>query len=94
MDQAYVKDKLIEVLEAIQCDSGYVLVAMVGSTCPLTDLEGFDSKIWPVAISQLAKSIGVSIPNRKNIFVSTNGRQRLTIDQIAVEVCKLVPNGA
>ncbi len=94
MDPTFVRAKLIEVLAAIQRDSGYSPVEINGSTCPLDDLEGFDSKIWPVAIAQLAKEAGIAIPDRKNIFVSPDGRRRLTIDQIVIGVCALASHAA
>lgn len=94
MDEALVRDQLIEVLQTIQRESGYGEVPISRDTCPLNDLENFDSKIAPVATTLLATATGIPIPNRKNIFVSKGGRQRLSIDQIAEEVCKLSPEGA
>ena len=94
MDAAFVRAKLIEVIETIQQDSGYDHVPIMGSTVPANDLSGFDSKIWPTAIGQLSKAAGVTIPYSKNIFVSSDGRQRLSIDQIVVEVCKLATKAA
>lgn len=89
-----VKARLIEVLESIQHDSGYAGELITGSTCPLDDLEGFDTKISPVAIELLAQATGIPISNRNNIFVTSDGRQRLTIDQIAVGVSKLAVSAA
>jgi hypothetical protein len=90
MDTGSVRDALIGILSTIQSDSGYTPVPITGDTCPLNDLEGFDSKIWPVAITLLQSSIGITIPDNQNIFISANGRQRLTVDGIVGEVCKLV----
>jgi hypothetical protein len=94
MDAAFVKAKLIEVIETIQRDSGYNHVPITGLTIPASDLPGFDSKIWPTAIGQLSKAIGITIPSNKNIFVAFNGRQRLSIDQIVGGVCKLAERAA
>jgi hypothetical protein len=89
VDPAYVKSQLIEVLETIQRDSGFAPIPITGSTCPLDDLEGFDSKIAPVATVQLSEAISVMIPPQMNIFVSSDGLQHLTVDQIVAEVCSL-----
>lgn len=91
MEKERVRNRLIEVLQSIQRESGYDEVLLSGEICPLDDLEGFDSKIAPVATTLLASATGIPIPNRKNIFVSRSGRQRLTIDQIVEKVCKLSP---
>jgi len=94
MDEGLIRDQLVGVLQTIQRESGYGEVPISRNTCPLDDLENFDSKIAPVAITLLTAATGIPIPNRKNIFVSKDGRQRLTIDQIVEEVCKLPQEGA
>ena len=91
MDPTSVKAKLIEILETIQCDQGYAPVPITGTTCPFNDLQGFDTKVSPVAVSYLASATGIAIPNGNNIFVSSHGQKKLTVDEIAVEVCKLAP---
>ena len=89
MNQNEVEVKLIEVLQDIQSDSGYDGNKIAGTTCPLSDLEGFDSMLWPVAISILATMLNINIPNEKNIFLSEDGVQQLTISQSAVLVCEI-----
>jgi hypothetical protein len=93
MDQRVVRDQLIAVLKKIQSDSGYSPTPVNGSTCPLTDLTGFDSKILPVAAVLLGEAIGMTIPNDKNIFARVNGADP-TVDQIAMRVCSLVNSQA
>lgn len=88
MDRQIIKEKLIEVLAGIQNDSGYPPLPITGATCPLDDLEGFDSLIWPISIRRLVKALGAEIPRRKNIFIS-NGR-RLTVDEIVEVVHQIV----
>jgi len=83
MDRDTIKQALINVLAGIQSDSGYSSVEITGGTCPLENLEGFDSLIWPISIRLLVRVIGVEIPLRKNIYIS-NGK-KLMVDQI-VEV--------
>jgi hypothetical protein len=89
MDETNVTEKLIEVLQEIQKNSGYECDSIVAETCPLVDLEGFDSQLWPVAIGMLEKTLGVKIPKSKNIYVSEDGTQRLTIKESAAVVCKV-----
>ncbi len=89
MDETNVTEKLIEVLQEIQKNSGYECDGIVAETCPLMDLEGFDSQLWPVAIGMLEKNLGVKIPKNKNIYVSDDGTQRLTIKESAAVVCKV-----
>ena len=88
-----VKIKLIEVLHEIQSDSGYETAPIVETTCPVTDLEGFDSPLWLDAIGMLAAKLNVEIPNGNNIFLSKDGKRRLTIDESAAVVCEIVQTG-
>jgi len=89
MDETNVTEKLIEVLQEIQRNSGYEYDGIVADTCPLVDLEGFDSKLWPVAIRMLEKNLEVKIPESKNIYLSEDGTKKLTIKESAAVVCKL-----
>jgi hypothetical protein len=92
METEVVKEKLIEVLKSIQSDSGYESDSINESTCPLKDLEGFDSKVWPYAIEELATELGVEIPNNVNIYVSKDGKHHLTINESASKVCEIINN--
>ncbi|MBE9095047.1 hypothetical protein [Tychonema sp. LEGE 07203] len=93
MNPKDVEVKLVEVLQEIQSDSGYDGSGIMRTTCPVNDLEGFDSKIWPVAIGMLASALNVNIPNNKNIFLSKDGKRRLTISESAAIVCESVNKG-
>ena len=84
-----VKVKLVDVLQEIQSDSGYETSGISGATCPVTELEGFESPLWPDAIGMLAESLGVDIPHSTNIFVSEDGKRPQTIDESADLVCKV-----
>ncbi|MCP2728321.1 hypothetical protein [Limnofasciculus baicalensis] len=91
MNPNEVEVKLIEVLQGIQSDSGYDGSSIAGTMRPLGgDIEGFDSMLWPVAISMLATELGINISNDKNIFLSEDGKQRLTISESAAVVCEIV----
>jgi hypothetical protein len=93
MDHRIVCDQLIAVLSKIQSDSGRPTTSINGSTCPLTDLPGFDSKILPVAVVLLGEAIGATIPHEKNIFAKVNGAAP-TVEQIATRVCAIVNSQA
>ena len=93
MNPKDVEVKLVEVLQEIQSDSGYDGSGIMGTTCPLNDLKGFDSMLWPVAIGMLATALEVKIPNNKNIFLSKDDKRQLTISESAAMVCEIVNKG-
>lgn len=88
-----VKVKLIEVLQEIQRDSGYKETSISEITCPITDLEGFDSLLCIEAIGMLADKLDVEIPNSNNIFLSKDGKRWLTIEESVAVVCEIVNRG-
>jgi hypothetical protein len=90
MDQAYVKTRLIAVLQQIQALSGEACPALDGSLKPAESLPKFDSKVWPVAAGMLAASIGETIPPEANIFVDETTKQALTINEAVALVCLIV----
>src|SRR5919202_3197328 len=85
-----VKAKLIEVLQEIQSDSGYAEAPISGTTCPIRDLQGFDSLLCIEAIGMLADKLDVEIPNGNNFFLSKDGKRWLTIDESVAVVCEIV----
>lgn len=89
-DVALVVVTITEVLKQIQADSGYEEIQIDESTCPLMDLQGFDSKIWPVSIGMIGDVLGIEIPLDENIYISKNGIQRLTIRETASVVHQIV----
>lgn len=90
MDVDHVRKELITILGQIQAMSGLVCPVLTGATIPITDLDKFNSKIWPVATGMLAATLGMEIPNNVNIF-STRGacRTPFSIDQTVAEVCRI-----
>jgi hypothetical protein len=90
MDPQVIKAKFTDLLARIQEDSGFPPVPITGTTCPLDDLEGFDSLIWPIATRLLVKELGMEISRKKNIFV-TKGK-RLTVDEIVDVVHQIAAN--
>ena len=89
MNSATVRDELIEIIRQIQIDSGHECPVLTGNTKPVDTIPEFDSKIWPVATTNLAKKIGVNIGNEVNIFFDETTKNPRTIDQIVAFVCQL-----
>lgn len=84
-----VRKKLVSVLQTIQTNSGLACPPITGALKPIEELEGFDSKIWPVAIGMLAAGLKIEIADDVNIFASGDGQTPLSIDETAAVVCKL-----
>jgi hypothetical protein len=84
-----VKAKLIDVLAKIQTAGGYKDGPTIQDrTVPLDGLEGFDSKLAPIAARRLARELGIEIPKKQNIF-REGGRskgRKLSIGEIAAQV--------
>ena len=91
MAPADVKDKLVGVLRTIQELGGFADGAGIGGdTIPLEDLEEFDTHIVPIAITLLAKELGVEIPNDENVFLSADGLKPLSVDAVCGRVADIV----
>lgn len=99
MQQDDVVRKLIEIHQAAEADGGFDPDRVTRSTCPLTGLQGFDSQLIPQFVRQLARELGQPLPKGmkvKNIYVSKDGKRKLTIDEVAgrfvetyaAEVCR------
>lgn len=82
------KKALIAVLENIQTTSGLDCPPLKGSDVPTKVLPKFDSTIWPVATTLVARKLGVKIPNDVHIFGGEHGAPLLSVDQIAATICK------
>ena len=92
MNDVDVINALVEVHKEIQGDLGHDGTDVGPSTCPLTGLTGFDSPIIPVAIRKVAQQLGIKLPpgvKIKNIYVSSDGKKKLTIAEIAVRFKQL-----
>ena len=90
MDPFVLKQKLIAILSQIQADSGLECPALTGATKPIGTIPKFDSKVWPVAITNLAVEISAPIPNDVNIFFDEMTKQPRSIDETVVFVCGLL----
>ena len=61
MNDAFIRTKLVEVLQTIQAASALDCPPIAGTTKPIDALPKFDSKIWPVAIGMLAAELGITL---------------------------------
>ena len=93
MDKSEISTKLIQAHKGVQRDGGYDDADTVAdSTCPLTDLKGFDSMLIPQLIRKVARDLGHPFKKgervRKNVYV--DGRRKLSISEIAVRLQALL----
>jgi hypothetical protein len=78
---------IIKTLEKVQSASGLSFPTLTGSHVPTKVLDQFDSTVWPVATSWIAKALGVTIPNDVHVFGGKDGGPLLTINQSAELIC-------
>ena len=78
---------IVKTLQKVQDASGLPCPVLAGSDVPRNVLEQFDSTVWPVATSWIAKELGVIIDNDVHVFGGKKGGPLLTIDQSAVLIC-------
>ena len=86
MEDADVINALVAVHREIQGDLGQYEADVTPNTCPLTGLTGFDSPLIPNAVRMVAQRLGVKLPRgakMRNIYVSPDGKKKLTIAEIA-----------
>ena len=78
---------IIKTLEKVQNVSGLPCPTLAGTDVPTRVLEQFDSTVWPVATSWIAKELGVKIDNDVHVFGGKHGGPLLTINQSAELIC-------
>ena len=78
---------IVKTLEKVQDVSGLPCPILAGGDVPRRVLEQFDSTVWPVATSWIAKELGVTIDNNVHVFGGKNGGPLLTISQSAEAIC-------
>jgi hypothetical protein len=91
MNASAVAAALLKVHRDIQDDCGYDPAAVTPDCRPLDDLPGFDSLLIPGAVRTLARELGSPLPKGtkiKNIYVSDDGKRKLTIKEIADAFCR------
>ncbi|GCE89080.1 MULTISPECIES: hypothetical protein [Acetobacteraceae] len=78
---------IVKTLQKVQDASGLSCPVLKGGDVPRRVLEQFDSTVWPVATSWIAKELGVTIENDVHLFGGKNGGPLLTINQSAEVIC-------
>ena len=82
------KDALTSVLQQIQERTGLACPALDGSSVPPKVLPKFDSTVWPVAITLVARKLDVDIPKDVHVFGGESGAPLLSIDESVALICK------
>lgn len=82
------KDALISVLQQIQKRTGLDCPPLDGGSVPPNVLPKFDSTVWPVAITLVARKLNVDIPKDVHVFGGEAGAPLLNIDESAALICK------
>lgn len=82
------KAAVVSVLGQIQKRSGLACPPLNDSSIPPNVLPKFDSTVWPVAITLIARKLNVDIPKAVHIFGGENGAPLLTIAESAALICK------
>ncbi len=85
---------IIKTLHKVQHTSGLACPVLASGDVPRQVLEKFDSTVWPVATSWIAKELGVRISNDVHVFGGKNGGPLLTINQSAQLICAHVAEQA
>lgn len=86
LDEA--RGAIIATLQKVQSTSGLACPTLTGGEVPSKVLEQFDSTVWPVATTWIARQLGVVIANDVHIFGGKDGGPLLTINQTAEVICK------
>ncbi len=86
------KDEVIKVISAVlaevQSSSGRQPVVVTGDTCPIGDLDGFDSLNGVEASVELSDRLGVDLPG-VNAFINEKGTEALKVSEIADNICQV-----
>lgn len=90
MDEKFVRETLLKVLEIIQTRCGLPFHPLEGTSVPCKVLPKFDSTVWPAATTRLGKELGVKIPSSVHIFGGKGGKPLLTLDETVSAVCAYV----
>ncbi len=87
MEKKDAVEAVISVLKTVQELSGRESVPITGTTCPIGDLDQFDSLNGVEASSMLSSELGFDLPGA-NAFVNEEGTKALNVTEIADAICK------
>jgi len=82
MNRIEVVRVLLDVLGTIQQNSGRSYDPINENTCPIGDLDGFDSLNGVEATVELADRLGIDIA-RATVFVNEAGTKALSVSEVA-----------
>ena len=90
MDREVVSQMVIEAVRQVQTASGRSVGSISLTTCPISDLEGFDSLSGVEATVMLCESLGHDLPDDYNPFLSKDGRRALSVSEITNNLCEII----
>jgi hypothetical protein len=94
MDRNTIERELIETIREVQEMSGHATTAIDIKTCPIKDLEHFDSLRGAETTYLLSMKLKCEFKSPKgevNVFISKDERRALTVGEIVdrlVELCQ------
>ncbi|MGA2031211.1 MAG: hypothetical protein ABSG68_03050 [Thermoguttaceae bacterium] len=88
MNRAEVVKVIVAVLAELQSISGRPETQISEGTCPIGDLDHFDSLNGVEASVELSDRLGIDLPG-VNAFVNEKGTKALTISEVADAICGL-----
>ena len=97
MKESEMAQAFVDIHGEIQSTLGHDPSEISSATCPLTNLPGFRSQLIPNAVRMVARRLGINLPKGfkvKNIYVSPDGKRKLTIAEIATRFGTLVAKEA
>ena len=83
MEKQEIITKVVQTVAQVQEASGRSSASIGASTCPVRDVEGFDSLCGVEATVMLSESLRVDLPEDYNPFVSEDGKRALSVGEIA-----------
>lgn len=86
-----VRRVVIEVLTELQELRGKEVPEVDDKTCPLEDLEGFDSVSAVEATTRLEEELGMELDAK--LFWEKGGGKPLGVEEIVNRICKVVDEG-
>ena len=88
MTKEDVLKSIVEVLSFVQDMSGRMPVNITPKTCPIGDLEQFDSLNGVEATVELSTRLGIELRG-PNVFVNDEGTKALSVSEIADVILQL-----
>lgn len=94
MSPSEIQSLVLDVLKAIQIMSGRPWAGFDPNATPIGDLDGFDSLTGIEATVMIEQNLGGQDLELESLFVSEDGKQALTVTEVAERIAKLLNSGA